>query len=194
MFYTFLFSIIMLGQETKEQIAERLKPEKSELIHTVIQQDIWGNKDVIIAFYETRYIDSISGTEPYERQFVEGYLYLKKNKDYTKVLISKFEDDNVDTNITSVFFANADKDSEKELIILSTVVHRLQYLYDGTEYTTSVFNDFKIDKIPKELVYLSKISKKLSGGFEGFLETEGEVKAKIKTAEDVRKKLKQLGY
>ena len=109
-------------------------------------------------------------------------------------MIAKFEDDNVDTNIESVFFANADKDKVKELIIISTVVHRLQYLYEGTEYSTSVFDDFKIGKTPKKLEELYDMNNKLSGGLEGYMEGNGNRKSKIKTAVDVKKKLKKLGY
>ena len=193
-FFLFIFPIIVFCQETKEQIAERLRPAKSKIVHGVIQQEIWGNKDAIIAFYETRYIDSTSTTQKYERQYIEGYLYIKKNENYEKVLIAKFEDDNVDTNIESVFFANADKDKVKELIIISTVVHRLQYLYEGTEYSTSVFDDFKIGKTPKKLEELYDMNNKLSGGLEGYMEGNGNRKSKIKTAVDVKKKLKKLGY
>jgi len=180
-------------QETAQQIAERFKPANSKIVHSVIQQNIWGNQNAIIAFYESRYLDSISTMQKYERQYVEAYLYVLENNDYKKILINKFEDDNVDTEIKSVFFANADKDLQKELIIISTVRHRLQYLYDGTEYSTLAFDDFKLGKIPLELEVLD-ISEKLSGGFEGFSDADGNKKSKIKTAEDVRKKLKKLGY
>ncbi|MNU93872.1 hypothetical protein D3C71_838230 [compost metagenome] len=110
------------------------------------------------------------------------------------MLISRFEDDNVDTEIQSVFFANADSDSQKELIILSTCSHRLQYLYDGTEYTTSVFDNFDTTKPPQKMIYLSKISAQLAGGFEGFLDDNPDSKAKFKTAAEIKKELKRLGY
>ncbi len=193
----FLFlctSFLSYSQKTAEQIAEQLKPEKSTIVHSVIQQNIWGNKNAIIAFYETRYIDSLSSKQKYERQYIEAYLLIPEKDDYKKVLINKFEDDNVDTEIRSVFFANADKDAEKELIIISTVTHRLQYLYDGTEYSTLVFDNFEVNKTPLELDILYEISEKLSGGFEGYVDAEGNKKAKIKNAEEVKKKLKKLGY
>ena len=33
------------SQKTAEQIVEQLKPEKSKIVHSVIQQNIWGNKN-----------------------------------------------------------------------------------------------------------------------------------------------------
>jgi hypothetical protein len=179
--------------ETAQQIANKLKPEKSKIVHTVIQQDFWGIKNGIIAFYETRYLDTISATENYERQFIEGYIIIPQKQGYRKVLINKYEDDNVDTEIESVFFANADKDESKELVIISTVTHRLQYLYDGTEYSTDIFNDFTLNNIPNELNRLDKLGSKFSG-FEGYVDSKGTTKAKYKTAADVRRKLKQMGY
>ena len=180
--------------ETALDIAENLKPKNSKIIHKVINADIWGRKNSIIAFYETTYIDSTSTTEKYERQYVEGYIYVLQNKNWRKILISKFEDDNVFTEIQSVFFANADNDKEKELIILTTCKHNLQYLYDGTEYSTWVFDNFTNDKIPNELKYLTNISEKLEGGFEGYLEDNENSTAKFVNATEVKIELKRLGY
>lgn len=179
---------------TARQIAENFKPEKSEIVHQVIETKVWGKKNVIIVFYETKYIDSESTTTPYERQFVEGYLLIPDSKNkYQKVLIYKFEDDNVATIVNSVFFANADNDTEKELIILTTCSHRLQYLYDGIEYSTYVFDNFDMKEPPKEMTFLHDISGKLQGGFEGERE-EGLSKADFKTASEVKAELKKLGY
>jgi hypothetical protein len=99
--------------ETAQQIANKLKPEKSKIVHTVIQQDFWGIKNGIIAFYETRYLDTISATENYERQFIEGYIIIPQKQGYRKVLINKYEDDNVDTEIESVFLQTPIKTNQK---------------------------------------------------------------------------------
>jgi hypothetical protein len=181
-------------KESAKEIAERFKPKDAEIVHEVIQTKVWGKKDVIIVFYASRYIDDQSTTVPFERQYVEGYLLIPDDaKNYKKVLIYKFEDDNVETIIQSVFFANADKDSEKELIILTTCSHRLELLYNGTEYYNYVFDNFNMSKIPKEMTYLSDISNSIYGGFEGDHE-DGPSKADFKTASDVKAELKKLGY
>ncbi len=181
-------------KETPKEIAEKLKPKNSKIIHEVIETETWGRKKSIIAFYETNYIDSVSTNMKYERQYVEAYMYTFQNENWKKILISKFEDDNVATEIQSVFFANADDDKEKELIILTTCNHRLQQLYDGTEYSTWVFDNLKIDETPKEMNFLNEISEKLNGGFEGFLEDNEDSKAKFKNANDIKKELRRLGY
>lgn len=182
------------AKETAKEIAERFKPKNAEIAHEVIQTKLWGKQDVIIVFYESRYIDDQSTTVPYERQYVEGYLLIPDSaKEYKKVLIYKFEDDNVDTIIKAVLFANADSDSEKELIILTTCSHRLELLYDGTEYYNYVFDNFDMNKIPKEMNYLTDISATLYGGFEGERE-DGPSKAVFKTAAEIKAELKKLGY
>ena len=191
--FIFLFLIVFgYGQKSANQVAEKFKPNNSTIVHKVIQQTIWGHKDAVIVFYESHYIDSISTTEHRERQYVDAYLLIPTKTNYKKILINRFEDDNVDTEIQSVFFANADQDLEKELIIMSTVTHRLQYLYDGTEYSTTVLDNFKPNVIPLQLKILDEISQKLSGGFEGYLDGEGQKISTIKTAEDVKKKLENF--
>lgn len=181
-------------EETAEDIAEKFKPKNSEITHKVIETDVWEMKKSIIVFYETQYTDSISTSEKYERQYVDAYLLIFKNNIWNKILIHRFEDDNVFTLIQSVFFANADNDKEKELIILTTCSHRLQYLYDGTEYSTWVFDNFSMKKIPKEMSFLDEISNKLYGGFEGYLDDNENSKAKLKNANDIKKELKSLGF
>lgn len=179
--------------EDPHKIAERFKPENAVIVHSVIQTSLWGKENSVIVFYESRYTEE--GQYPHEYQYIDAYLLIPNEKnDYEKVLISRFEDDNVDTEIQSVFFTNADSDSKKELIILSTCAHRLEYLYDGTEYTTSVFDDFDASRPPKKMTYLSKVSAQLAGGFEGFLEDNPDSKAQFKTAAEIKKELKRLGY
>ncbi|WP_262903586.1 hypothetical protein [Niabella beijingensis] len=39
-----------------------------------------------------------------------------------------------------------------------------------------------------------KIGSRLSGGFEGFSDADGRSKARFKTAADIKKELKRLGY
>lgn len=181
-------------KKTATEIAESFKPINSEIAHPVIETKVWGKKNVIIAFYESRYIDNENTTSPQERQYIEGFLLVPDTKNnYKKILIDRFEDDNVDTIITSVFFANADKDKEKELIILTCCSHRLQLIYDGTEYSTNVFDNFDMNKPPKKMNYLSDISGTLQGGFEGERE-DGPSKANFKTASEVKVELKRLGF
>ena len=180
-------------QLSPREIAEKYKPLNSEIVHEVVQADFWNAKKVIIAFYETIYAE-----EDYinDRQFVEAYLLVPgPHNNYSKILITKFEDDNVHTEIRSVFFANADRDKAKELIIISTCQHRLQYLYDGYEYQTVIFDDVDLakKKLAKSLESIDDIGNKLNG-FEGFLDDNPNSKARFKNADQVKRELKRLGF
>lgn len=176
-----------------QKIANQFKQEDAVIVHSVIQTSLWGKENCIIVFYESRFVND--DEYKHESQFVDACLLIPNTRnEYQKVVISRFEDDNVDSEIQSVFFANADSDPEKELIILSTCSHRLQYLYDGTEYSTSVFDNFDSSNPPKKMIYLSKISALLDGGFEGFLEENPNSKARFKTASEIKRELKRLGY
>ena len=175
------------------EIAENMKPKGSVIVHEVIEIDLWNVKDVIIVFYESRYVEADQYKN--ERQFVECYLLVpNRTNKYEKILVNKFQDDNVDTEIASIFFANADQDKEKELIIISTCKHRLQYLYEGTEFTTDVFDNINLrQKFTKEsLTNLYEMSDKLSGGFQGFTEDDPKSIAKFTNAEEVRAELQRL--
>lgn len=177
-----------------QEVAEKYKPSGSEIVHDVIKVNLWNSKNVIIAFYETRYKDDDENRD--ERQFIEGFLLVPDaNKNNHKILINKWEDDNVHTEIRSVFLANADKDASKELIIISTCQHRLQYLYEGYEYVTDIYDNIDLTKIVEDqkLVEMPEVSARFSG-FEGFLDHKPNSKAKFKNAEYVKKELKKLGY
>jgi hypothetical protein len=183
-----------LKNESVQDFAERVKPKNSTIVHDALENTAWGNRKVILVFYSSTYIDT-STTYKNERQYVKGYLFIPvaENK-YQQVFIDKLEDDNVETNIATVFFANADKDSARELIIISTCSHNLRYLYEGTEYSTHVYDNIDLNNIPGSMQLLPKISAALSGGLEGFTEGNGKSKSGFKTSNDVKKALKKMGF
>jgi hypothetical protein len=68
----------------------------------------------MIAFYDTEFEQAGQGY----RQ-VAGYIYLLESANrYQKILIDNFGPEGGDPKIESVFFANADKDETKELIVI----------------------------------------------------------------------------
>jgi len=66
-------------------------------------------------------------------------------------------------------------------------------LYEGTEFTTDVFEDINLRKkfTKGSLTNLYEISAKLSGGFQGFTEDNPKSIPKFKNAEEVRAELKR---
>ncbi|HWW41501.1 hypothetical protein [Pedobacter sp.] len=199
-----LFGILFLGlvregvaqqfqrkpNESAKAFIERIKPNGSDLNCEVLETPYWNNKMVVIAWY---ILDANSSIPNHE---VVGYVYVPVAAEgkYQKVFIDSFQDDNVETKIASVFFANADQDAAREMLVITNCEHRLQYLYEGTEFTTSVYDDINFNTTPTKLKRLDKIGDQLSGGLNGYSDAQGKVKAKLTDAAAVRKELRKLGY
>ena len=189
-----LTTAIGFSQETDtKSIAQKFMPKNSSLAHSVIETSVWDFPKATIVFYTEdltlEYKDIV-----YERQAVNGYFIWNDGKKDRKILIDYFEDDNVDTKILSVFFANADHDNQKELIILTANTHRLEYLYDGTEYNVYIYDNISIKNLPEKFTLL--INPKFdvfNQNFEGFQDDKNH-KAKFKTADAIKKELKRLGF
>lgn len=189
-----LITAIGLSQETDaKSIAQKFMPKNSSLAHTIIETSVWDFPKATIVFYTedlTHEYKDIS----YERQAVNGYFIWNDGKTDRKILIDHFEDDNVDTKILSVFFANADNDKQKELIILTANTHRLEYLYDGTEYNVYIYDDISIKNVPEKFTLLTNPKFDVfNQNFEGFQDDKNH-KAKFKTADAIKKELKKLGF
>jgi hypothetical protein len=118
-----------------------------------------------------------------------GYLITHDNK---HILIDTFEVEGGQAHIAAIFLANADKDKERELMILIKWDIR-HYQIEGTLFETRVYDNIDKQNIPQKLTYLTSISKKLSGGFDGWKDGK-ETISKYKTASSIKQRLKQLGY
>lgn len=194
-FFLAILSLKSFSQNTNlEKIALEFKPKAHAIAHQPIKANFWGIKNAIILFYDTVITDT-SEYGTYSHNRIQSFILIPDGSSYKKILIDEFEDDNVETEILSVFFANADEDSEKELIILTSNTHRLQYLYDGTEYTVYFYDNFNSNKIPEKMKSLRnpKLDIFSKNNFEGFLDDSDYI-SKYKNAEDIKKELKQLGY
>ena len=93
-----------------------------------------------------------------------------------------------------MFFANADNDKEKELIILTANTHRLEYLYDGTEDNVYIYDDISIKNVPEKFTLLTNPKFHIfNQNFEGFQDDKSH-NAKFKTADAIKKEFKKLGF
>lgn len=175
--------------ETNEAFAKRNAPPQSELVHTVIQTTAWNNPNSVIAFY--RHEDKEG---KYTVTIVDGYLFIPTSTGaYEKILINHFEEEGAPADIEAVFFANADKDPAKELVVLCSWKQQ-HYDFQGTMYGTFVFDDLKKDVHPAELTLLESVSKKVSGGCDCRHRDGSKPDRRFRTAAQVRAGLKRLGY
>jgi hypothetical protein len=198
---TIFFTYVSIGQviirhdnESAEIFAERLQPDSTEIAHTVIETTLLDTtKKIIIAFYKKTIYESqqmATYVDHTQYDIIIGFAYIPTtNNNYTRVLIDTIESDGGAPEIISVFFANADKDKNKELIVLCKY-GQSHYDYGGNFYGTHIYSYSK-DK--NKFKYLDKLSEKFGGCDCGF--RNGKVLiAKYKTAEDVKASLKKMGF
>lgn len=181
-----------LPNETAEQFAERLKPDSSALTYKVLETK-WNAIPVIIAFYEQAYklpIQNDPGQQNYHK--IDGAVFIQSgNNKYSKTIFGTIDTEGGNPVIEAVFFANADTDTTKELIVIASWEQR-HYDVNGTLYGTFVF-DYDLTKAGSAWNLLEEISDKLDGGCECAWRDGTSKKVKFKTASAIKKELTRLG-
>ncbi|RZK89946.1 MAG: hypothetical protein EOO98_09340 [Pedobacter sp.] len=179
--------------ETAEQFAERQKPENSTLTHKVLETK-WNGNPTIISLYDITYKlpeENDPGQQTYHK--IIGFVFSELGKNtYSKVTFGTIDTEGGNPSIETIFFANADNDKAKEIIIIGSWEQR-HYDVNGTLYGTYVFDNQTIEKT-FDLKFLEEISKKLDGGCECNWRDGTNKKSKFKTASEVKKELTRLGY
>lgn len=192
---TFSFGQIVQRQnnESAEQFANRLKPDLSTLTHKVLETN-WNSLPVIISLYDQTYklsIEKDPDQNTYHRIVGAIFIQLESTK-YSKTTFGTIDTEGGDPNIETVFFANADADKTKELIVVASWEQRHYDVY-GTLYGTFVF-DHELTSATLEWKFLKDISSKLDGGCECSWRDGRNGKAKFKTASEIKNELTKLGY
>jgi hypothetical protein len=143
----------------------------------------------VLAFYETEF--KASGQS--ERKIV-GYIFLLQDANtYEKILLGTFEPEGGPPQIEAVFFANADKDKPKELIVICSWLQRHYDVY-GILYGTFIFDDLRTGTNPTQLSFLESVSRRVSGDCECEWRKGKKRTSRYKTAASVRAGLKKLGF
>jgi hypothetical protein len=153
------------GESTKN-FANRILPPKTELAHKILMGSFGPSSNNILLLFRPA-LDSSNYT---------GWVLMPQDNSfsfYQKVVLPPMEEipQHFDISVSSVLFANADKDKELELIIL------YEYYRTGSGNATGNAA-YVYDWSGREFVVLDKIGAKLVG---------------LKTAAAVRRKLKALG-
>jgi hypothetical protein len=182
-----------LENETALQFAERNKPGDATLTHKVLETK-WNEVPVIILFYDQIYtLPKEKDPDQQSYHKIVGAVFLLKFKNtYVKTTLGPIDTEGGDPFIESVFFANADTDKVKELLVIASWP-QVHYEVSGTLYGTFVFN-YEFSSATTEWNFLQGISEKLSGGCECQWSDGSSKKAKFKTAFQVKKELKRLGF
>lgn len=179
-----------LSNESLQSFAERMKPiPNSEISGEVLEIKNWnGKKNLIFVFYLLRY-----DRKDWVETFLDGYIFEPVgNNVYRKIFIDRYAQEGADAEVWSVFFPNADKDSRKELGILCSWNQSMHYGISGRLYQTYFYDEI-LDK-QKTLKPITTFEKIFPMEFDGSNDEDKESIAKYKTAEQIKNKLKKLGY
>ncbi|MEI6184069.1 MAG: hypothetical protein WCP65_00975 [Bacteroidota bacterium] len=183
------------SSENAENFAKRIYKEVGDLKYPIIETNKWdSSKLVIICFIGDNYT-------------VLGYLLIPINDTiYKQVFIDSYSGNaaTLGVEIKNVFFSNADKDKQNEIIV--TTKHRSKSprfadnLVEGFYYENHIYDNPNFYNPLDTLKQMTELSKKFSRGFEGRIynkKTEKLVrkeKAEFKNEKNIRLKLKQMGY
>lgn len=182
--------------ETKEDFVKRIRPiQNAEIQGEVLEVKQWNNlANPIFAFYE--YIEEgIEKGKPngLKYSYVDGYLFVPtENNRYKKIFVDSYAEEGATAYVESVFFANVDKDSDKELGVLCSWDQSMHYGISGKLYQV-YFYDFpkSNDKNPK----LKPINVKgFKFEFDGTNDADKKSVAKFNTAAKIKAELKRLGF
>ncbi len=161
-----------------------------ELGNQMIETREWSVEPSIIGFYTLTH-KLPNGEIDYKD--VLGYLYVPiGSKKYKRVFIDTFENEGGYAQIISIFHANADSDTSRELGVIIRWQEK-HYEISGIFYETRLYDNLQQGAIASKLTYLKKISEKVSGGFDGYQKGK-TLLSKFKTAKEVKARLKKLGY
>ncbi|NCI49551.1 hypothetical protein GWC95_06435 [Sediminibacterium roseum] len=172
--------------EREEAFVKRIA-RQDKLPYHVIETKEWDSSRNVVIYFEKL----VSA----ESEIVNGYILVPHNDNgYERVLIDTFYEDGGPVFIDTVFFANADPDAQKEIIVMTrnTVQHNGARVW-GEFYATHIYDVPDLLHPPKRLLFLKGPSKKLESGFEGTIGNKRS-KAKYKTAAEVRIALKKMGF
>ena len=111
---------------------------------------------------------------------------------YRRVLIGHIEPEGGDPRIEAAFFANANEDPEKELVVIVSW-EQVHYDAHGTLYGTMVYARPSAPQADS-FRYLKEISEKVSGSCECEWRDGRKAKSRFKTAAEVKAALRKLGY
>ncbi len=193
-----------LGQNVKrlpgepvKQFTTRCRPLYCEfsddLAVKTIETTAWTEDKAIVAFYRQNFNVEIEDEQPKECTRLLGEVFVTTDRSiYKRALLDTFANGAHPTKITSVFFANADSDAVKELIVISASdIKNTDSV--GTLFSVRVFDKTFAKLLPARIKRLESAGVLLSGGFEGVVNGK-PVKAKHKNQKEVEDELKKAGF
>lgn len=172
-----------------EVFMERIKPDRSTLVHPVIETTWNSDEKVIIAFWDTI-------TTPYNNNYEEttivGWLFVPvKENEYRRIKIDSYRENPMPAQIVSVMFYDTDDDGTREMIVIYANEYR-HYMMGGTFYEAAVYKDIDYNNLPEKLFCIEDIDGGVTGNneegeeFAAFFSNVSELKAYLNKREKPR--------
>ncbi len=186
-----------IPNEPAKQFAVRARPMYSEFNEEMgaklVETNEWTaeNKMVIACYYQKYKATGPDGAEKDGKRILAYALMPQLNNNYKRVLLDTFAFDDKPPKITGIFFANADSDQAKELVITTSMPVK-DGPRSGIQFTTTIYDNTTTQRYPARLTKLSV------SGIDAN-EVEGTVNgkpthARLKSEKDIRDQFKKLGY
>jgi Bacterial protein of unknown function (DUF922) len=164
----------------------------AERTSRVFETKEWTEEPSYIAYYTQRYFTEEEGGQSKENQRILAYMFIPTTKDiYKRVLIDTISNEGKPVNIAATFFANADSDNAKELVIMATSTQKDKQA-TGTLYINRVYDNIP-KPMPGKLKRLDDVCGKIEGGMEG-TQSGKPSRAKYKSEKEVIEALKKMGF
>ena len=186
-----------LPNEPVKQFLTRCRPIYSEfteeLGNKVVETKEWSTEKAVVAFYSQQYQKQEEDQPAVACTRLLGDIFFTKDKiSYKRALIDSFTNEDVPTSVVAVFFANADSDANKELVVITSGEFKTKAI-NGKKYKVSVYDNITPNVFPARLKRLDDVAAKLESGVEGYTDSK-PTKAKYKTQKDVEDALKKMGF
>jgi hypothetical protein len=171
-----------LENETVPEFTERNKPNLAYLEKMQVSTDLWNKtKNPIIAFYSNS-----------EKSKIIGYVFVQFTEDqYSRICIGEYATtDSEDFNIENLFFANADSDSEDELVLIISQ-KSINVNLSGRKYNVYFYDNPNINS--SNLLAIN-LNEKFPQEFDGIDENGKVVKTKYSSPKNIFKKLRKIDF
>lgn len=186
-----------ISNETMKRFATRCRPLYSEFTDETaamsMETDVWGLEKVVVAFYKQRYFIEEEGKPTKDASRLLGYLFVPNGSDtYKRILIDTFCVDDMATKVNTVFFANADSDNVKEIVIQTTANRKSKQVV-GVQYNTKVYDNVTMRALPGRLRRINEVSEKLENGVDGTVDGKAQ-KVRLKNQKELTDELIKMGF
>ncbi len=179
-------------QENDSQFVARYAPNTASTVVHVASSRVWGfERPVIVAFYAypVTYADKSKnyGDNPDDKE-VLGVVFIPVGAiEYRRFEIDGYGPEGAPAQINSVFFSNADNNSDKKLFVMVSWHNNA-----GVLYGTYIYEKPQMTSSEVKLIYLERLSETFGRECDYCPYSDHpNAPAKYKTAADVRAELKK---